>query len=204
MSATRNSCNTSSKGIVTGTIRRVGLTGKMAHDDLVCPPPIFSCNHPARRLALCAFHPQAIATSRTCSPSAGWMSSYETAQQSRRSDCRLATSRACARTTEPRIRISRPDGASTKFSASNRPDQRSASFQFTPSFTTHSTSNAISHLAARSASSGTKHSGHGELLPLHESQKRKSEVPRRNECSCDNALHTDLAHQFHRTSVRGF
>ena len=30
----------------------------MAHDDLVCPPPVSPCDHPARRLALCAFHAQ--------------------------------------------------------------------------------------------------------------------------------------------------
>ena len=32
------------------------LSGKMAHDDLVCPPPFSACHHPARRLAVCAFH----------------------------------------------------------------------------------------------------------------------------------------------------
>jgi hypothetical protein len=37
-------------------------------------------------------------------------------------------------------------------------------------FTTHSTSSAISHPDARSASSETKRSGHGELLPRHESK----------------------------------
>ena len=26
----------------------------MAHDDLVCPPPVSACDHPPRRLALCA------------------------------------------------------------------------------------------------------------------------------------------------------
>ncbi len=40
-----------------------------------------------------------------------------------KSDCRLATSRACARTIGPRIRISRPGDASVRCSASNRPDQ---------------------------------------------------------------------------------
>jgi hypothetical protein len=30
----------------------------MAHDDLVCPPPVPPCDYPARRLALCAFHAQ--------------------------------------------------------------------------------------------------------------------------------------------------
>jgi hypothetical protein len=30
----------------------------MAHDDLVCQPSVSACDHPARRLALCAFHSQ--------------------------------------------------------------------------------------------------------------------------------------------------
>src|SRR5271167_4116464 len=30
----------------------------MAHDDLVCPPPVSACDHPPRRLAVCAFHAQ--------------------------------------------------------------------------------------------------------------------------------------------------
>ena len=45
-------------GVVTRTIARIRLAGKMAHDDLVCPPPVPPCDHPARRLALCAFHAQ--------------------------------------------------------------------------------------------------------------------------------------------------
>jgi 3-oxoacyl-[acyl-carrier protein] reductase len=45
-------------GVVTRTIERIRLVGKMAHDDLVCPPSFSTCDHPARRLALCAFHPQ--------------------------------------------------------------------------------------------------------------------------------------------------
>ena len=40
-----------------------------------------------------------------------------------KSDCRLATTRAYARTIGPRIRISRHDGASARCSVSNRPDQ---------------------------------------------------------------------------------
>src|SRR5690242_9033250 len=32
--------------------------GKMAHDDLVCSPSVSACDHPACRLALCAFHAQ--------------------------------------------------------------------------------------------------------------------------------------------------
>src|SRR5277367_5941156 len=30
----------------------------MADDDLVCPPSVSACDHPARRLALCGFHAQ--------------------------------------------------------------------------------------------------------------------------------------------------
>src|ERR1700693_239836 len=48
----------SSGGLVTATVARVGWQGKMADDDLVCPPPVSACDHPARRLALCAFHAQ--------------------------------------------------------------------------------------------------------------------------------------------------
>src|SRR5271166_1534804 len=44
------------KGLVTATVARLGSQGKMADDDLVCPPPVSACDHPARRLALCAFH----------------------------------------------------------------------------------------------------------------------------------------------------
>src|ERR1700756_43818 len=45
-------------GVVTRTIARIRLTGKMAHDALVCPPPVSACDYPARRLALCAVHAQ--------------------------------------------------------------------------------------------------------------------------------------------------
>jgi len=45
-------------GLVTRTIARLRLTGKMAHDDLVRPPSMSACDHPARRLALCGFHAQ--------------------------------------------------------------------------------------------------------------------------------------------------
>jgi hypothetical protein len=44
------------RGSVTATVARHGLPGKMSDDDLVCPPPVSACDHPARRLALCAFH----------------------------------------------------------------------------------------------------------------------------------------------------
>ena len=37
-----------------GTIAPFHLAGKMAHDDLVCPPSVSACDHPARRSALCA------------------------------------------------------------------------------------------------------------------------------------------------------
>src|SRR5690349_10736058 len=37
---------------------RIRFTGKMAHDDLVCSPSVSACDHPACRLALCAFHAQ--------------------------------------------------------------------------------------------------------------------------------------------------
>jgi transposase-like protein len=73
-------------------------------------------------------------------------------KQGRRSDCRRAMSRGCARTIGPRIRISRHDGASARCSGSNRPDQPSASCPFTPPFTTLSTSSVISLPAARFAS----------------------------------------------------
>jgi transposase-like protein len=76
------------------------------------------------------------------------------------------TSRACARTIGLRTRISRHGGASARCSASNRLDQPSASCLFTPPSKTLSTSSAISHPAARSASSETKRSGRGEPLPL--------------------------------------
>jgi hypothetical protein len=46
------------KDLVTRTIVRVPLTDKVAHDDLVCPRPVPSCSHPARRLAVRAFHAQ--------------------------------------------------------------------------------------------------------------------------------------------------
>jgi transposase-like protein len=49
------------------------------------------------------------------------------------------------------------DGASARCNASNRLDQRCASFPFTPPSTIPSTSNVISHLAAPFGSSGAKH-----------------------------------------------
>jgi DDE domain len=46
------------EGCVTATVARLGLPVKMPHDDLVCAPPVSTCDHPARRLALCAIHAQ--------------------------------------------------------------------------------------------------------------------------------------------------
>src|SRR5690348_15785978 len=40
------------------SLARIRLSGKMAHDDLVCPPSVPACDHPARRLAVYAFHAQ--------------------------------------------------------------------------------------------------------------------------------------------------
>jgi transposase-like protein len=79
-----------------------------------------------------------------------------------------ARHRACARTIEQRIRINRHEGANARCSGSNRPDQPSASCLFTRLSTTHSTSNAISPHAPRSASSETKRSGRGEPPPRSE------------------------------------
>ena len=83
-------------------------------------------------------------------------------------DCRLATSKGLRRTIGLRIRISRLDDASARCSVSNRPDQPNASCPFTPPSTTLSTSSAISHPAARSASSEKKRSGRGEPPPRPE------------------------------------
>src|SRR5271166_4044054 len=65
----------SNDGLVTATVARLGSQGKMAGDDLVCPPPVSACDHPARRLALSMCVSRlAIATSKICSRSAVWMS----------------------------------------------------------------------------------------------------------------------------------
>jgi hypothetical protein len=45
-------------GLVTQTMARLRLTGNMADDDLVRPPPIPAYDHPARRLALSRLHAQ--------------------------------------------------------------------------------------------------------------------------------------------------
>src|SRR5271163_4634035 len=46
------------RGLVTRTMAHLRLTGKMADDDLVRPPPIPAYDHPARRLALSPLHAQ--------------------------------------------------------------------------------------------------------------------------------------------------
>src|SRR5579864_3812467 len=87
-------------------------------------------------------------------------------------------SRACARTIGLRIRTSRHDGASARCSVSNRPDQPNASCPFTPPSKTLSTSSAISHPTARSASSEKKLSGRGELRQPHELELGRADFPR--------------------------
>ena len=59
-----------SMGSVTTTVARRGLAGKIADDDLVCPPPVSARDHPTRRLALCAFHAQL--SGRRRSPCGAW------------------------------------------------------------------------------------------------------------------------------------
>src|SRR3984957_20024892 len=93
-----------------------------------------------------------------------------TAWQRPKSAFWLATSGACARTIGPRIRINRLDDASGTCSVSNRPDQPNDSYLLTPPSKTRSTSNAISHPAARSAFSETKRSGRGAPPPRPESE----------------------------------
>jgi hypothetical protein len=113
-----------------------------------------------------------------------------TARQRPKSDCRLATSRACARTIGPRIRINRLDDASGRCSVSNRPDRPNGSCLFTPPSKTRSTSNAISHPAARSASSETKRSGRGEPPPRPEPELRLPIFTRPKFSSRDSAAWT--------------
>jgi hypothetical protein len=97
-------------------------------------------------------------------------------------------SRACARTIELRIRISRRDGASARCSASNRPDQPNASRPFTPPSKTLSTSGAISQPAARTASSEKKLSGRGERRQPHELELGRPDFPHANSSSRDRAV----------------
>ena len=110
-----------------------------------------------------------------------------TARQSPKSDCRLATTRAYARTIGLRIRTSRHDGASARCSVSNRPDQLNTSCPFTPLSKTPSTSSSISNPAARSASSERKLSRRGELLPQPEPGLGLPIFARAKFGSCDNA-----------------
>jgi hypothetical protein len=42
---------------VTATMARFHSMGMMAHDDLVCPPPVPACDNPARRLAALSNQP---------------------------------------------------------------------------------------------------------------------------------------------------
>ena len=60
---------------------------------------------------------------------------------------RLAMSKACGRTIGPRIHICRPDDASGRCSASNRPDQRNGSCPFRAVL--HNTFNVQRHLVSR-------------------------------------------------------
>jgi hypothetical protein len=46
------------EGVVMATMARFDSMGTMAPDDLVCPPSVSACDHPARRLAVYAFHAQ--------------------------------------------------------------------------------------------------------------------------------------------------
>ena len=68
----------------------------------------------------------------------------------------------------------------TDSSISNRPDQPNDSCLFTPPSKTRSTSSAISHPAARCASSETKRSGRGEPPPPPEPELRLPIFPRPN------------------------
>ena len=209
----------------------------MADDDLIFPPPVPACDHPARRLALCPFHAQPAERGLDVSYETvrRWVLKFgplfarelrhrrppRTAQshldemavtiaarkfwlwravddegevldllvQRRRDKAaveklmrvllkkqgfapdvpvtnKLRTygaakseiglsarhERACARTIGLRIRTSQHDGASARCSASNRPDQPSASCPYTPLSKTPSTSSVISPPPARSAS----------------------------------------------------
>ena len=81
-------------------------------------------------------------------------------------------------------------GGSARCSASNRPDQLNASCPFTPPSKTLSTSSAISHPAARSASSKKKLSGRGELLPQPKPESALPIFARAKFGSRDNARRT--------------
>ena len=99
----------------------------------------------------------------------------------RKMGCLLVINRACTRTIGLRIRTSRHGGASARCSVSNRRDQLSASCPFMPPSKTLSTSGAISHPAARSASGERKPSGRGERLLLPETELQLQEfLPAKN------------------------
>ena len=92
-----------------------------------------------------------------------------TEQRRRNSAYRLDMSKACGRTTGPRIRICRCDDASGRCNVSNRPDRRNGSYPFTPSSITRSTFNGILFPATRSAPSEAKRSKIGR-------QRRRPEL----------------------------
>ena len=82
------------------------------------------------------------------------------------------------------------DGAGARCSVSNRPDQPNDFRLFTPPSKTRLTSSAISHPAARSASSETKRSGRGELVPQPEPEGRLPIFTRPKFSSRDSASAT--------------
>ena len=64
-------CKRSRIGAVTRTIARTRLVGKMAHDDLICPPPVSACDYPARCLALSMDGPRDARASSAIWPTLG-------------------------------------------------------------------------------------------------------------------------------------
>jgi hypothetical protein len=229
------------------------MTAKMAHDDFVRPTQVSACDHPARRLALCAFSRSAIARSgcllrdgaamgfevwavvrpRT-SPSAPATNDAMASRRDGRDDCgpavlALARGRRRRRGSRPASAATSRQGCSRETDAqadqetklrtrgagdrqvpsygaamsqiglsarheqglrknnraenSHQPTRRrerkmqrfkspgsAQRFLFTPPSKTLSTSSAISHPAARSASSEAKRSGHVEPPPWPESE----------------------------------
>src|ERR1700733_14458998 len=108
-------------------------------------------------------------------------------------------SRACARTIGLRIRVNGHGGASARCSVSNRRDQLNASCPLMPPSKTLSTSSAISHPAARSASCETKRSGRGEPPPRPEAQRAFQTSRRRNQVGVTAPLNVLLSFaQFER------
>ena len=92
-----------------------------------------------------------------------------TERRRRNSAYRLDMSKACARTTGPKIRICQCDDASGRCNVSNRRDRRNGSYPFTPSSITRSTFSAILFPATRSAPSEAKRSRIGR-------QRRRPEL----------------------------